>query len=436
METNERILETDGQLNTQLNAQLNAQLLEASERLNGQTITTEKIANTERIMNIAILGSTGSIGRQALDVVSRFPESMRVVALSANTNVVLLAEQARKYGVKHLAVGAKAAYDKLVTLGLPADVQLRFGLSALEELACLDEVDVTLNALVGAAGLRISYAALKSKKRLALANKESLVVGGDLLVPLARQAKRPDALFPIDSEHSALFQCLIGEDINEVATLWLTASGGPFRKKSRADLAAVTKDEALAHPTWLMGPKITIDSATLMNKGLEVIEAHHLYSMPYKRISVVVHPQSCIHSMVAYKDGSIKAHLGVTDMRIPIQYALSYPARFASPLPLLDMTHLADLTFEAPDYKTFGCLALALQAGRTGGTAPAVLNAANECAVAAFLNGRCRFLDIERAVEAALCLHSPEAVESLEQLEEVDRWAREQAAHALALKVT
>ena len=382
-------------------------------------------------MNIAILGSTGSIGRQALDVVARFPEQLRVVALAANTNTEALAAQARTYGATHLAVGDAHAHEALLTYGLPAGTQARHGISALEELAALDEVDVVLNALVGARGLRASHAALVHGKRLALANKESLVTGGDLLMALALRAPRPDALIPVDSEHSALFQCLRGEDAGEVAKLWVTASGGPFYGLSRAELETVTCEQALAHPTWKMGPKITIDSATLMNKGLEVIEAHHLFAMPYERIDVVVHPQSCIHSMVAYCDGSIKAHLGVTDMRIPIQYALSYPARWEAPVGDLVLTQLADLSFGSPDLETFRCLALALEAGRIGGTAPAVLNASNEVAVAAFIKGSCGFLDIEACVEAVLSQHHAKPVESLEHLEDVDAWARCEASAIL-----
>jgi len=385
-------------------------------------------------MNIAILGSTGSIGKQALDVVARFPEHLRVVALAANTNVEVLAEQARRFDVRQLAVGEKHALDTLSTLDLPKGTKAGYGIAALEELSASDEVDVVLNALVGARGLRVSYTALVQGKRLALANKESLVVGGDLLMPLARAAlqnRGTHALLPVDSEHSAIFQCLLGEDINEVENLWITASGGPFRGRSKVVLATVTREQALAHPTWFMGPKISIDSATLMNKGLEVIEAHHLFALGYERIRIVVHPQSCIHSLIAFRDGSFKAHLGVTDMRIPIQYALSYPARWEAPTEPLDLTQLASLAFEAPDLKTFSCLALALEAGRSGGTAPAVLNAANEVAVAAFLGGSCGFLDIERVVEAVLMQHTAEAVESIEHLEVVDTWARQKAYEAL-----
>ena len=354
---------------------------------------------------VAILGSTGSIGLQALDVVRRNSKDLQVVALSAHTNKELLASQAKEFGVKHLALGAAEA----------------------ELLAALPEVDIVLNALVGAAGLRVSYAALTAGKILALANKESLVVGGDLLMPLAR----PWQLLPVDSEHSAIFQCLLGENSAEVSAIWLTASGGPFRDYNRDQLAAVTAKQALAHPTWKMGPKITIDSATMMNKGLEVIEAHHLFNIRYDNIKIAIHPQSCIHSMVAFRDGSVKAHLGVTDMRIPIQFALSYPERWLAPANQLDFCQQQPLSFQAADPAIFGCLACALKAGALGGTMPAVLNAANEVAVAAFLDGQISFLEIERIVAAVMGYHTVESCTSLEQLEAIDLWARSKASEEL-----
>ena len=302
------------------------------------------------------------------------------------------------------------------------------GASAVTSLAALPDVDVVLNALVGSAGLRATVTALDSDKVLALANKESLVVGGDLVTRLVR----PGKLLPVDSEHSAIFQCLLGESPDEVARIWLTASGGPFRGMSRDRLASMTSCDALAHPTWTMGPKITIDSATLMNKGLEVIEAHHLFGLDYDRISVVIHPQSCVHSMVEYIDGSVKAHLGVTDMRIPIQFALSYPRRWAAPATPLDFTTLGSLDFGAPDLETFGCLRLALEAGRQGGSAPAVLNAANEVAVAAFLADRIGLLDIERTVERTLERSDLVPVESVEHVEALDWHARRIASEVMS----
>ena len=295
-------------------------------------------------------------------------------------------------------------------------------------LATLPDVDVVLNALVGAAGLRATLAALEAGKTLALANKESLVTGGELVT--SRVA--PGQLIPVDSEHSAIFQCLVGEDGRDLSRIWLTASGGPFKGRSRAELASVTPEQALSHPTWTMGPKITVDSATLMNKGLEVIEAHHLFDVGYDQITVVVHPQSCIHSMVEFSDGSVKAHLGATDMRIPIQYAFSHPRRWSAPLPPVDFTRIGHLDFDTPDLETFGCLALAFEAGRTGGSAPAVLNAANEVAVGAFLESRCGFLDIERVVELTLTAHDAQRLESFEQVLEIDAWARGFARDRLA----
>lgn len=384
-------------------------------------------------LRVAILGSTGSIGTQALDVVSAHRDRLEVVALSAHSNAEQLASQAREFGVGLVALSDEAAadrFDAAVQPGDPFSAALR-GADAITELASgQGGADLVLNALVGAAGLRATVATLTAGLTLALANKESLVVGGELVMGLVR----PGRMLPVDSEHSAIFQCLLGEDARDVARIWLTASGGPFKGRSREDLAGVTATQALAHPTWNMGPKITIDSATLMNKGLEVIEAHHLFGVGYDRIDVVVHPQSCIHSMVEYADGSVLAHLGATDMRIPIQYAFSHPRRWSAPLPPVDFRSLGSLDFGAPDLETFGCLRLAFDAGRAGGTAPCVLNAANEVAVAAFLADRCGFLDIERTVDAVLGAHDPVAPESIEHIEHVDAWARMEAAKALAAR--
>lgn len=392
---------------------------------------------------IAVLGSTGSIGTQTLDVARRHPDKLEVVALACGTRAEELLSQARAFGVRWLALGD----ERLEGTPIAADLReqacggrLGFGAQAVADLVKLPDVDVVVNALVGEAGLRASYETLAAGKVLALANKESLVVGGDLIMPLAAQVddrRRAEglapahgpagALMPIDSEHGAIYQCLIGEAKREVSRLWVTASGGPFRGRTRDELEDVTAAAALKHPTWNMGAKITIDSSTLMNKGLEVIEAHHLFDMPYDRISVVVQPQSAIHSMVEFSDGSVKAHLGTTDMRIPIQYALSYPERWDAPVEPLDFTKLGSLEFAAPDTDTFRCLALARHAGQTGGTLPCVMNAANEIAVAAFLADGIGYLDIARCVEAAMDAHERDGVqrvESLDQLEEIDRWAR------------
>ncbi len=379
------------------------------------------------MMKVAVLGSTGSIGCQTLDVVRRHPEKLEVVAIAAGRRGEQAAAQAREFGVRRIALGdeeAAAAFEGI------EGIEVGIGPQAVIAAAIESDADIVVNALVGAAGLEASYETLLAGKILALANKESLVVGGDLIMPLAAQVaseRGRDALMPIDSEHGAIYQCLIGESRREVARLWVTASGGPFRGRTRDELSGITPEQALAHPTWNMGAKITIDSSTLMNKGLEVIEAHHLFAMPYDRISVVVQPQSAIHSMVEFTDGSVKAHLGTTDMRIPIQYALSYPERWDAPVKPLDFTALGHLEFEAPDTETFRCLALARSAGEAGGTLPCAMNAANEVAVAAFLDRRGTYLGIAECVEAVMERHVREEVESIEQLKEVDRWAREEA---------
>lgn len=374
-------------------------------------------------LRVAILGCTGSIGRQALDVAARFPDRVEIVALTAHSSVTALTEAARRFGVSRLALGnadiAKAASREL-------GLRIEGGAAAIETIAGEGSADVVLNALVGAAGLRASVAALASGARLALANKESLVVGGDLLTGLGL-----DRIIPVDSEHSAIFQCLIGEPASAVARIWLTASGGPFRGANRDDLRAVTVEQALAHPRWTMGPKITIDSATLMNKGLEVIEAHHLFEVAYDDIDVVIHPQSVVHSMVEFADGSVKAHLGATDMRVPIQYSFSHPDRWDAPVPPVDFRSLGNLDFDEPDTETFPALALAFAAGREGGTMPAVLNAANEVAVAAFLAGETTFNAIPRIVEQVMAAHVSGHAESLEAVETADQWARREAARLL-----
>lgn len=381
---------------------------------------------------IAVLGSSGSIGTQTLDVCRQHADKLKVTALAVGGRASVLAAQAKEFGVKNCAIGC----DDLVG-SADAPEGCRFGFQAVLDLIQADDVDVVVNSLVGAAGLRVSYETLRAGKVLALANKESLVVGGDLIMPLAAQldarAGHAGALMPIDSEHGAIYQCLLGENPKEVAKLWVTASGGPFRGKTAAELKDVTPAQALAHPTWNMGAKISIDSSTLMNKGLEVIEAHHLFNMPYDKIEVVVQPQSAIHSMVEFTDGSVKAHLGTTDMRIPIQFALSFPDRWEAPVQPLDFRTLGSLDFAAPDEKTFRCLALARHAGTVGGTLPCAMNAANEIAVAAFLDEQCSYLGIADCVEAVMEVHQAQAVESLEQLEEVDAWARAQARHVLGL---
>ena len=377
-----------------------------------------------RTKRVCVLGSTGSIGTQTLDVARRHPEFVKIVALSANTQAELLFEQAREFSVEHAVLAnaeiAEAWRARFAEIG----ATLHAGPEAIVELCNLPEVDMVVNSLVGAAGMQASYATLVAGKQLALANKESLVVGGDVLMPLSTH----ETLLPIDSEHGAIYQCLLGEDPAEVTRLWVTASGGPFRGKKAADLQNITVEQALSHPTWNMGRKISIDSSTLMNKGLEVIEAHHLFAMPYDKIAVVVQPQSAIHSMVEFTDGSVKAHLGTTDMRIPIQFALSYPARWSAPVEPLDFRTLGSLEFEAPDLETFRCLALAIEAGTTGGTLPAVMNAANEVAVAAFLDEQIPYLGIaelvERTMNHAVRKGSVKEATSIEELLAIDAETR------------
>ena len=396
---------------------------------------------------IVVLGSTGSIGTQTVDVVRQHSDELEIVGLAVNTRVGDMLAQARAHNVRNLAVGDERLADQAIASEVREQAGARgvwgFGMDAVVDLVRLPEADVVVNALVGAAGLRASYETLRAGKVLALANKESLVVGGDLIMPLAARvdAQRraagtapavgpTGALMPIDSEHGAIYQCLLGESEREVSRLWVTASGGPFRGRKRADLEGITPAQALKHPTWNMGAKISIDSSTLMNKGLEVIEAHHLFNMPYDKISVVVQPQSAIHSMVEFTDGSVKAHLGTTDMRIPIQFALSYPQRWEAPVEPLDFTKLGSLEFAPADTDTFRCLELARHAGGVGGTLPCVMNAANEVAVAAFLAEQGSYLGIAECVEAVMDAHEREGVqkvESLEQLQALDAWARETA---------
>ena len=393
---------------------------------------------------IVVLGSTGSIGTQTVDVVRQHSDQLEIVGLAVNSRVKEMLEQARARNVHHLAVGDERLAAESIADEARAQAGAQgscgFGMDAVVDLVRMPEVDVVVNSLVGAAGLRASYETLRAGKVLALANKESLVVGGDLIMPLAAQVDEQrrvagvapkvgpaGALMPIDSEHGAIYQCLLGESEREVSRLWVTASGGPFRGRTRADLADITPAQALAHPTWNMGAKISIDSSTLMNKGLEVIEAHHLFNMPYDKISVVVQPQSAIHSMVEFTDGSVKAHLGTTDMRIPIQFALSYPERWEAPVQPLDFTKLGSLEFAPADTDTFRCLALARHAGSVGGTLPCGMNAANEVAVAAFLAEEGSYLGIAECVEAVMDAHvaaGVQKVESIEQLQELDAWAR------------
>jgi 1-deoxy-D-xylulose-5-phosphate reductoisomerase len=374
-----------------------------------------------------ILGSTGSIGVQALDVVSR-SDGLRVVALSAQDAWEPLVRQAREHGVTRIAL----ADEDAAALAAEAwtDGEVLTGHDALVRLITGTDCDLVLNAIVGSAGLVPTVATLGEGIDLALANKESLVVGGELVTQLAEATGA--AIIPVDSEHSALHQLLSSERPGTVDKLILTASGGPFRGRTVSELREVTVEQALAHPTWRMGGKITIDSATLMNKGLELIEAHHLFGTPYRQIDVVVHPQSVIHSMVQLCDGATLAHLGYPDMRVPISYALHYPDRVDVPVKPLDLVATRELTFEQVDTETFACLALARAAGEAGGTAPCILNAANEVAVHAFLAGGLRFLDIAAVVEETLERLPAGRVHSFDALADADAEARAVAADLVA----
>ena len=380
-----------------------------------------------RPLRVAVLGCSGSIGTQTLDVCRQHSDKVKVVALSVHASTKKLVAASLEFGVRHVAVSDIAHGQDSVLGELPTDCELGVGPEAVTRIATLDDVDCVVSAVVGAAGIEAGLAAVKAGKVLAYANKESIVVGGDLLMPLVK----PGQLIPVDSEHSAIYQCLVGERTKDLSRIWLTCSGGPFYGKTREELESVTAAEALAHPTWSMGPKITIDSATLMNKGLEVLEAHHLFDVPVDAIRVLVHRQSRIHSMVEFEDGSVKAQLGPSNMRIPIQYALSYPERWSSPCPVPDWCFEPPLTLGEADEQTFGCLTLARIAGRSGGTLPCAMNAANEVANAAFRAGTCGFLDIERIVSAVMLKTQPERVESLEQLEECDARSRELARTAV-----
>ena len=374
--------------------------------------------------SVAVLGATGSIGAQALDVIAARPD-LRACALSAHRDAAGLAAAARATGARLVALSdPDAAADAPEIDGVTTFT----GDRAVADLIEASGADLVLNAIVGAAGLRATLAAFAAGADVALANKESLIAGGELVLAAQRASGR--LLIPVDSEHSALAQCLAGAGPETVTGLVITASGGPFRGRRREELAGVTAAEALAHPTWSMGRKITIDSATLMNKGLEVIEGHHLFAIPYDAIEVVVHPQSIVHGMVRFRDGALLAHVGNPDMRVPISWALTHPAREATVVPTLDLTSALSLEFEPVDAGTFRCLALAREAGIAGGTAPCILNAANEVAVHAFLDGRIGFLDIAAVVEEALERVPAEPLESLEQVLEADRRARAAAAGA------
>ena len=384
---------------------------------------------------IALLGATGSIGASALDVIARHPDRFELHAVSARSRVPELLAICDRFRPEVAVVSDESAYaalrDGLKDLGLATEA--RSGAGALDEVAASDDNDTVIAAIVGAAGVASTVAAARAGKRLLLANKESVVLAGAVLM---RAASANNArIMPVDSEHNAIYQCMPGDGSKEgVRRLLLTASGGPFRGRNRSSLANVTADEACAHPNWVMGRKISVDSATLMNKGLEVIEARWLFDIPETQIEVLVHRESIIHSLVEYRDRSVIAQLGLPDMRTPISYAMRYPERMPLDLPSLDLTEIATLTFFKPDHDRFPCLQLGYDALRIGGTMPATMNAANEVAVEAFLQSGIRFLDIPDIIRSTMDAHQPRPIDGLDDALEADRWAREKAeslVHAL-----
>lgn len=381
---------------------------------------------------ITLLGSTGSIGTQALQVIASYPDRFCVRSLSANRQVRELATQARQYRPAAVAIADESCYNELKAELSGYDIKILAGPDSLCELAADTQSDIVVNSLVGFAGLAPTLAALAAGNTLALANKESLVAGGHLVMELAAVNKVD--IIPVDSEHSAIFQCLAGQRADAVETIILTASGGPFFGRDRTFLEAVTPADALKHPNWAMGAKITIDSATMMNKGLEVIEAHWLFGLSYDRIDVVVHRESIIHSLVAYRDGAVLAQLGTPDMRVPIQYALTYPERLHGDAPRVHWNTLSSLHFAPPDNVNFPGLDLAYQAGATGGSMPCVLNAANEVAVDLFLRGQAGFLDIPRIIEGVMNKHKVIAAPNFDVLRDVDGEARRLAQACAKMK--
>lgn len=368
--------------------------------------------------NLVILGSTGSIGTQALEIVDAYAERLKVTALAAGTNVDRMEEQVRKYLPAYAVMFDEKAAKELAVRVKDLPVSVSGGMDGLEQIVSLPEADVVLTAVVGMIGIRPTIEAIKAGKDIALANKETLVTAGHIIMPLAKE--KGVSILPVDSEHSAIFQSLNGEPKKRVKKILLTASGGPFRGMEREALINKTVKEALHHPNWSMGKKITIDSATMVNKGLEVMEAGWLFNAAPEQIQVVVHPQSIIHSMVEYVDGTVMAQLGLPDMKLPIQYALFYPDRLPMDMPGIDFFQLGQITFEEPDFKTFTGLKLAYEAFRTGGTMPTVFNAANEKAVSLFLEGKIRFLDIADMIGEAMGAHKTIENPSLEQILETE----------------
>lgn len=375
--------------------------------------------------SIAVLGATGSIGVSTLQIVQEFPERYQIVALTGGRNVTLLTEQALRHRPRYVSVQSETDAKKLRSRLSGEGIDVLCGVEGLIQCATLDEVDMVVAAIVGAAGLVPTMAAICAGKDVALANKETLVMAGGLIMDEVR--RRQVRLLPVDSEHSAILQALSGHRREDVKRLILTASGGPFRDLEAGDFRKVAPADALAHPNWTMGKKISIDSATLMNKGLEVIEAHWLFDMPVSQINVHIHPESIVHSMVEYVDGSVIAQMGIPDMKTPIAYALSLPERLPLKQPQLDLCELSALTFSKPDINRFPCLQLAYDALAAGGTMPAVMNAANEVAVAAFLNHQLAFVDIPRLIRRVMEQHQQDDVKTVERVLHADRWGRQQA---------
>ncbi len=382
-----------------------------------------------RRTKLAILGSTGSVGHQCLDVVAAHPELFEIVLLTANSQWQKLVEQALRFKPQYVVIGEKGFYTNVTDALRGTSTEVYAGVDAISQLLQLPEIDTVVVAIVGYAGLLPTIRAVEAGKRIALANKESLVVAGALLTSLV--ARYNATLLPLDSEHSAIFQCLAGEFVAPTKLI-LTASGGPFRTYTEEQMHSIQPSDAMAHPTWNMGAKISVASATMMNKGFEVIEAHWLFNMPYEQIEVLVHPESVIHSMVEFADGALKAQLGVPDMRIPIQYALTYPYRLPSPSTTYHFGPGESLTFDFPDYERFPALSLAISAGKIGGNAPCILNAANEIAILAFLNERIAFSQIPLVVERTLELVEDIADPTLEEYIASDQLARESASWVIS----
>ena len=376
--------------------------------------------------NIAIFGSTGSIGRNTLNVVNnlnKYGYPVRVKYLTGNSNTELIAAQIDQFKPAAAAIFNEESYKKLKSRSFKTNCELFYGADGIREIARRDDYELAVNALVGFCGLVPTVEAIKHGKDIALANKESLVVAGELITGLLRNTN--SKLLPIDSEHSAILQCIQGEPYNKISKIILTASGGPFRSKSLEELQNVTTEEALKHPNWKMGNKITIDSATLMNKGFEIIEAKWLFNIEVGKIDVLIHPQSIIHSMVEFSDGSVKAQMGIPDMKIPIQYAITYPDRMQSDYQRLNIAELKNLTFEEPDFDKFECLKMACDVIKRGGSYPVVLNGSNEAAVDLFLNKKIKFLDIPYLINAALDKHKNDSGQNLESIIETDRWSKD-----------